>query len=25
LCCVQVPCCCWRHQPRTRLFSGALP
>jgi hypothetical protein len=25
LCCVQVPRCCWRHQPRTRLFSGTLP
>jgi hypothetical protein len=25
LCCVQVPRCCWRRQPRTRLFSGALP
>jgi hypothetical protein len=25
LCCVQVPCCCWRRQPHTRLFSGALP
>jgi hypothetical protein len=25
LCCVQVPCYCWRHQPRTRLFFGTLP
>jgi hypothetical protein len=25
LCCVQVPRCCWRRQPHTRLFSGALP
>jgi hypothetical protein len=25
LCCVQVPCSCWHHQPRTILFSGALP
>jgi hypothetical protein len=25
LCCVQVPHCCWRRQPCTRLFCGALP
>jgi hypothetical protein len=25
LCCMQVPRCYWRCQPRTRLFSGALP
>jgi hypothetical protein len=24
LCCVQVSRCCWRRQPCTRLFSGAL-
>jgi hypothetical protein len=25
LCCMQVPRCCWRRQPCTGLFSGALP